>query len=363
MMKAIVYESCGSPDVLRCREIDKPVPADSQLLIKVRAASVNPLEVAQAKGIPYLARVIFGLRKPEKGHPQQLGVDVSGEVEGVGAKVTRFKPGDTVFGVCINDPRATGAKAWVHDGGSFAEYVCAPETALSHKPKNISFEQAGAVGVAGVTALQALRDRGHIQAGQKVLVNGAAGGVGTFAVQIARAFGAEVTAVCSTRNLEMVRSIGADRVIDYTQQDFTRLDDKYELILDCVANHSLLECRRVLTPEGVLVMAGDLTGRGAGAIMSRLASALVLTRVTSRRFTTFLARPRQEDLVALCELMEAGKITSVVDRCYSLTQVSDALRYLEQKHASGKVVIRVGEECAHEPEDTAEPSPAALTSI
>jgi NADPH:quinone reductase-like Zn-dependent oxidoreductase len=341
-MKAIVYEQCGSPDVLRCEEIAKPAVGDSQVLIRVRAASVNPLEVGQVKGIPYLARVIFGLRKPEKGQPAQLGVDVSGEVDAVGSKVTRFKVGDAVFGLSINDPRASGAKAWVHDRGSFAEYVCAPEEMLELKPENITFEQAASVGVAGLTGLQGLRDYGHIQAGQKVLVNGAAGGVGTFAVQIAKAFGAEVTGVCSSRNLALVRAIGADHVLDYTQQDFARLGKKYDLILDCVSNHSLSECRRALAPKGICVMAGDLTGRGAGGILWRLFASLVLSRLSSQKFVTFLAKPRQDDLATLRDLLRAGKITPVVDKCYSLTQVPDALRLLEQKHVRGKLVISVG---------------------
>ncbi len=351
-MKAIVYERCGSPDVLRCEEIEKPVVGDSQALIKVRAASVNPLELGKVKGIPYLARVIFGLRSPEKGHPAQLGADVCGDVDAIGSKVTRFKAGDVVFGVCLNDPSAPGAKAWVQNRGSFAEYVCAPESMLELKPENITFDQAAAVGVAALTALQGLRDHGRIQPGHKVLVNGAAGGVGTFAVQIAKALGAEVTAVCSSRNVEMIRSIGADHVIDYTQQDFTQLGKKYDLIFDCISNHSLWEYRRVLCSRGALVMAGDLTGRGAGGILRRLLSALVLSKLTSQRFTTFLAKPRQEDLATLRELLHARKVTPVVDKCYALSQVPDALRYLEKKHAQGKVVIRVVEElssCIAEP--------------
>lgn len=222
-MKAIVYHNYGSPDVLRCEEMEKPGVGDSQVLIKVRAAGVNPFDAGELKGVPYLARLIFGLRKPEKEHPGRPGVDVAGEVEAVGKDVTRFRPGDKVFGVCINDPQASGVKVWVHDEGAFAEWVCAPESTLAIKPDNVTFEQAASVGVAALTALQGLRDYGHIQPGHKVLVNGAAGGVGTFAVQIAKAFGAEVTGVCRTSNVEMVRSIGADHVVDYTQQDFTRL--------------------------------------------------------------------------------------------------------------------------------------------
>jgi len=265
IMKAIVYEQCGSPNVGQCEEIEKPIVGDSQVLIKVRAASVNPLEVSQVKGIPYLARLIFGLRKPEKGHRSQLGVDVCGEVEAIGSKVTRFKAGDAVFGLCLNDPRASGAKAWVHDRGSFAEYVCASEATLELEPDNVTFEQAAAAGVAALTALQGLRDYGHVQSGRNVLANGSAGGVGTFAVQIAKAFGADVIAVCSSRNVEMARSIGADHVVDYTQQDLRQLRHTYGVILDCVSNRSLSQCRRVLAPTGVCVMAGNLSGRSASA--------------------------------------------------------------------------------------------------
>jgi NADPH:quinone reductase-like Zn-dependent oxidoreductase len=287
-------------------------------------------------------------------------VDVCGEVEAFGSRVTRFQAGDAVFGLCISDPGAPGAKAWVHDRGSFAEYVCAPESMLELKPDNITCEQAAAAGVAAVTALQGLRDYGRIQPGQKLLVNGAAGGVGTFAVQIAKAFGAEVTAVCSSRNVEMARSIGADHVVDYTQQDFTRLGQKYDVIFDCVSNHSLSECRRVLAPKGVCVMAGDLTGRGAGGMLWRLLSALVRSWISPQKFTIFLAKPRLDDLATLHDFMKAGKITPVVERCYTLTQVPEALRYLQQKHARGKVVIRVAEESAQEPLGMAELSVAEL---
>ena len=359
-MKAIVYESCGSPDVLRCEDIETPSVGDSQVLIKVRAASANPLEVAQVKGIPYIARVIFGLRKPEKGHPAQLGVDVCGDVEAIGAKVTRFKAGDTVFGVCLNDPSAPDAKAWVQDRGSFAQYVCAPESMLELKPENVTFEQAATVGVAGATALQGLRDYGHLQSGQNVLINGAAGGVGTFAVQIAKTLRADVTGVCNTRNVEMVRTIGADHIIDYTQEDFTRLGQTYDLILDCVANHSLSECRRVLAAKGIYVMAGDLTGRGMGDILCRLLSAHVLSWVTSQKFITFLAKPRQDDFAALRDLLKAGTITPVVDKCYTLSQVPDALRYLQLKHSRGKVVIRVTPDNEEDAAKPAVPSAAEL---
>jgi NADPH:quinone reductase-like Zn-dependent oxidoreductase len=340
-MKAIIYENCGSPDVLRCEEIEKPAVRESQVLIRVRAASVNPLEAGELKGIPYIARIIFGLRKPEKGRPARLGVDVAGEVEAVGSKVTCFKPGDAVFGVCVSDPCASGAKVWVHDQGAFAEYVCASETVLALKPENVSFEQAAASGVAGLTALQGLRDYGHVQGGHKLLVNGAAGGVGTFAVQIGKAFGAEVTGVCSMRNLEMVRSLGADYVIDYGQQNFSQLAKKYDVIFDCVSNHSLSEYRRILSPKGVLVMAGERTGRGVFAIAGRLLGALAFSKLTGQRFVTFLAKPKQEDLAVLHDLMKTGKVNPLLDKRYSLSQVPEAIRYIEQKHARGKVVITV----------------------
>jgi len=341
-MKAIVYESCGSPDVLRCEEIEKPQVSDLQVLIRVRAASVNPLEAAEVKGIvPYLARIIFGLRKPEKGHPGRLGVDLAGEVEAVGKNVARLRPGDAVFGVCVNDAQASGVKVWVHDQGAFAEYACASEATLAIKPKDVTFEQAAAVGVAGLTALQGLRDYGHIRPGYRVLVNGAAGGVGTFAVQIGKALGAEVTGVCSTGNLEMVRSLGADCVIDYTQQDFTRLGKRYDVIFDCVSNHSLSEYRRVLTAKGVLVMAGDRTGRGMLGIVGRLLGAVLFSKMTGQTFVTFLAKPKQQDLDTLRDLMETEKVKPVLDKSYGLAQVPEAITYLEQKHARGKVVITV----------------------
>ena len=338
-MKAIVCYTYGSPDVLQLAEIEKPVPGDNEVLIKVRAASVNPLDLGELKGVPFLFQIIFGLRKPTVAEPSRPGVDVAGEVEAVGAKVTHFKAGDEVFGACISDPQASGAKAWVHHQGSFAEYVCAAESMLAIKPDNVTFEQAASVPVAAFTALQGLRDKGHVQPGHKVLVNGASGGVGTFAVQIAKAFGAEVTGICSTRNAEMVRSIGADRVIDYTQDDFTKREDRYDLIFDCAGNHSLSACRRVLKPSGKCIMVGDMTGRDAGGIVSRLMTALVLSSVSSQKFVTFLAKPKQTDLTFMRDLMQAGKVKPVIDRCYRLTDVPQAIRYLAEKHARGKVVI------------------------
>ena len=240
-MKAAVYRRYGSPDVVRIEDVGKPVPKDNEVLIEVRAASVNPLDWHTMRGTPYFIRMMTGLRRPKIA---RLGVDVAGQVEAVGSNVTRFKPGDPVFGAC---------------SGAFAEYVCTRESALAAKPDNVTFEQAAAVPVAALTALQSLRDKGKIQPGQKVLINGAAGGVGTFAVQIARSFGADVTGVCSTRNVDMVRSIGADRAVDYTQEDFTRSGQRYDLILDLVGNHSLLACRRALNPKGTYVAAGGST--------------------------------------------------------------------------------------------------------
>src|SRR5882762_9399157 len=334
-MKAVVYSRHGSPDVLEIKDVEKPVPKDNEVLIKVRAASVKPLDAGLIKGMPYIVRVLLGLPTPKDTH---LGVDVAGQVAALGRNVTRFKPGDEVFGVGISDPQAAAVKVWIPQG-AFAEYVCATESTLVVKPENVTFAQAASVPVAAFTALQGLRDKGHIRTGQKVLINGAAGGVGTFAVQIAKSFGAEVTGVCSTRNVDMVRSIGADHVVDYTQEDFTRRGRRYDLIFDCVGNHPLSACRRVLDPTGIVVMVGERTGRGAIGILARLITALVVSRFTSQKLRTFLARPSQEDLVILRDLMKAGKIRPVVDRCYSLSEVPMAILYLEQRHARGKVVI------------------------
>ncbi len=313
-MKAIVHYNYGSPDVLRYDEIEKPACADNQVLIKVCAASVNPLDFASLSAVPYLFRVAFGLHKPTVAQPGRPGVDVAGQVEAVGRDVTQFKPGDKVFGVCIDDPQASGTKVWVHRQGAFAEYVCAPESILVMKPENVTFEQAASVPVAALTALQGLRDKGQIRRGQSVLVNGAAGGVGTFAVQIAKSFGAEVTGVCRTANVDMVRSIGADHVIDYTREDFTKRGQRYDLILDCVGNHSLSDSRRVLNPKGICVMVGDLTGRGMIGLLARLAAALVLSRFVGKKLVTFLARPNREDLTVMHELMKAGKVRPVIDK-------------------------------------------------
>jgi NADPH:quinone reductase-like Zn-dependent oxidoreductase len=320
-MRTIVYHSYGSPDVLKCEEIEKPVPKDDEVLIKVRAASVNPLDCHLVRH-PFIRRILFALSKLKINRP---GRDVAGQVEAVGRNVTQFKPGDAVFGCC---------------GGAFAEYACTSESALVMKPDNVSFEQAASVPVAGLTALQGLRDKGKIQPGQKVLINGAAGGVGTFAVQIAKSFRADVTGVCSTRNVEMVRSLGADHVIDYTQEDFTKSGQHYDLIFDLVANHSFSACGRVLNPKGIYIGAG-VVGLGGSMIglLTRRITELVLSRFVSQKFVTFIAKLSKEDLAILHELMKAGKVTPVIDRSYSLSEVPEAIRYLEEGHARGKVVI------------------------
>ena len=322
-MKAIVYHRYGSPDVLQVEDVDKPSPADDEVLLRVCAASVNPLEWHFIRGKPYLMRLMAGLRAPKE---KRLGVDVSGIVEAVGKNVTELKPGDEVFGHCQ---------------GSFAEYVCTPESAVVTKPANITFEQAAGVNVAGVTALQAMRDRGNLHAGQKVLINGAAGGVGTFAVQIAKAFGAHVTGVCSTRNADMVRSLGADRVIDYTQEDFTRRGERYDLLLDNIGNRSLRDCRRVLAPGGVYLMIGTPSFDWLGPL-PRMLAMLVLSKLGSRPLRTHLSRGSKADLLFMKELMEQGKVTTVIDRTYPLRETAEAVRYLEAGHARGKVVITVG---------------------
>jgi NADPH:quinone reductase-like Zn-dependent oxidoreductase len=322
-MKAIVYHDYGSPDVLQLQEIEKPVAADNEVLIKVRAASVNPLDWHFMRGTPYIVRIVMtGLSKPKN---PRLGVDVAGQVEAVGSTVTHLKPGDEVFGTCR---------------GAFAEYVCTSQSNLVIKPNNVTFEQAAAIPIAAFTALQGLRDKGKIQPGHKVLVNGASGGIGTFAVQIAKSFGAEVTGVCSTRNADMVRSIGADRVIDYTQEDFTKSKQRYDLIFDAVGNHSLSARRRVLSPKGICVMAGGPSGRWQMGLANTI-KALVWSQFSNRKLTGLLAKSTKEDLTILQNLMETGKVTPVIDRHYSLSEVPEAIRYLEEGHARGKVVITV----------------------
>ncbi|MGH8223741.1 MAG: NAD(P)-dependent alcohol dehydrogenase [Woeseiaceae bacterium] len=320
-MKAIVHRCYGSPDVLELLDIEKPIPADNEVLVKVRAASVNPLDWHYMRGSPVIMRLDSGLAAPEN---TRLGVDFAGIVEAVGKDVERFEPGDEVFG------GRTGA---------FAEYVTVREDrAIVPKPASVSFGQAAALPIAAVTALQALRDKGRVQAGQKVLINGASGGVGTFAVQIARSFGAEVTGVCSTRNVEMVRSIGADHVIDYTQENFTESGQQYDLIIDNVGNHPLLDVRRVLKPDGILVIVGGPDGRWIGPLMNPL-KAYLLSPFVSQELTLFLAQLSQQDLTVLGELMEAGKLTPVIDRRYRLSEVPAAIAYSEEGRARGKIII------------------------
>jgi len=326
LMKAIVYRCYGPPDVLKLEDIEKPTAADNEVLVKVHAAAVNPLDWHYMRGKPYLMRMEAGLGTPKN---SRLGVDFAGTVEAVGRNVKRFKPGDEVFGGKY---------------GAFAEYVSvAEDRALVLKPANLTFEQAASVGVAAITALQALRDQGKIQPGQKVLINGASGGVGTFAVQIAKSFGAEVTGVCSTRNVDMVRSIGADQVIDYTKEDFTERAQRYDVILDNVGNRSLLDIRRVLNPEGKYVLIGG-GGPDAGPWIGPFIGpikALVLSKFVSQDMGMFLADLNQEDLTVLSDLMQAGKVTPVIDRRYKLSEIAEAIRYLEEGHARGKVVINL----------------------
>ena len=336
-MKAATCNSYGPPEkTVQIADVEKPIPNPREVLIRVHAASVNPLDVGSLRGRPYLVRMLTGLKRPKFTRP---GVDVAGQVEAVGRDVTRFLPGDEVFGVCITDPNASGFAVWNHHQGAFAEYVCAPEATLVLKPENVSFEVAASVPLAAFTALQGLRDKAQLRPGQRVLINGASGGVGALAVQIAKAFGAEVTGVCSAANVEMVRSIGADRVVDYSQEDFTLGGPQYDVIFDCVGNRPLLASTRVLKRKGVYLMVGDLSGRGVMHLLVRMTAALMMTRLMDRRFIPFLARPNQHDLIAMRDLLTAGTLTPFIDRRYTLSEVPEALLYVEQKHARGKVVV------------------------
>jgi NADPH:quinone reductase-like Zn-dependent oxidoreductase len=329
-MKAVVYTNYGSPDVLEIRDVKKPVPNDDQILIKVRAAAVNPLDWHFMEGTPYIMRAMgIGLRKPKD---PRLGVDYAGQVEAVGKNVTQFKPGDEVF----------GGKT-----GAFAEYVCArADRAIALKPANITFEQAASVPIAAITALQALRDKGEVHAGQKVLINGASGGVGTFAVQIAKSFDADVTGVCSTRNLDLVRSLGADHVIDYTKEDFTKGDERYDVILDNVGTQPLSGFRHVLQPKGICVMIGGGGPNDGGLIgpMGRPIVALLMSPFISQKMGMMMAELNKQDLTILGDLMQSGKVKPVIDRTYPLSQIAEAMRYLEAGHARGKVIITVGQD-------------------
>jgi NADPH:quinone reductase-like Zn-dependent oxidoreductase len=317
-MKAIVYTQYGSPAVLQLKDVEKPVPKDNEVLVKVYAASANPADWHTMRGEPFLARLVNGFFKPMN---PRLGADVAGCIEAVGKNVTRFKPGDAVFG-----------ELPLQDLGSFAEYICTNENAFVLKPSNMTFEQAASVPLAAFTALQGLRDKGKIQPGQKVLINGASGGVGTFAVQIAKSFGTEVTGVCSTRNMDMVRSIGADHVIDYTMEDFTKNGRQYDLIFDAVGNRSVSDLKRALSPNGVCSVAGFTS-------LLRLFQVILLGGSKVGLMET--ASPNQKDLGMIRDLLESGKIVPVIDRTYTLKDVPEAIRYLEEGHARGKVVILV----------------------
>ncbi len=329
-MKAIVYRNYGPPEVLTVEAIEKPSAGDDEVLIRVRAAAANPIDML-FRGTSYAVRMMTGLRKPKE---TRIGHDVAGQVEAVGRNVTQFKAGDAVFGTCK---------------GSFAEYVCAGVSALVLKPDNVTFEQAAAVPIAALTALQGLRfgglgpgglvGKGQIHPQPKVLINGASGGVGTFAVQIAKSFGADVTGVCSTKNVEMVRSIGANHVIDYTREDFTKSNQRYDLILDCVGNHSLLAQRRVLNRNGACIVAG---AKGLGDFLGRALAAPVLSRLVRQKFITFVAKLNKEDLGIMRELMASREVIPVIDRCYKLSEAAEAMRYLETGRARGKVVISIG---------------------
>ena len=325
-MKAIRYYRYGSPEILKLQDVGMPVVNDDDVLVRVKAASVNPLDYHFMRGTPYLVRAQAGLLRPKA---SGLGADMAGYVAAVGKNVTEFAPGEEVFG---------GLRGL----GTLAEYISIRQDAvLLPKPAGLTFEQAASVPLAAFTALQALRDRGRLRPGHKVLINGAAGGVGTFAVQIAKALGAEVTGVCSTRNMEMVTSIGADQIIDYTQQDFTRTRQRYNLLVDIAGNRTLAECRRVLDRHGVMVgVGGPDKGRWAGPL-ARPAKMLLLSPFVSQTMAFFLARQSRDDLAVLRELLQSGQVTPVIDRTYPLSEVPQAIRYLEQGHASGKVVITI----------------------
>ena len=323
-MKAAVRDRFGSPDVVELREIEKPTPADDEVLVRVRAASVSPADWYSVTGRPYVGRPQMGLLKPKS---NRLGVDFAGQVEAVGKDVTQFRPGDEVFG---------------GRDGAFAEYVCVrEERAVVPKPANVTFEQAAAVPIAAITALQGLRDKGQIQPGHMVLINGASGGVGTFAVQIAKALGAEVTGVCSTRNVDLVGSIGADHVVDYIREDFTRSDRRYDLMLDVAGSRSWSECTRVLDPQATLVIVGAPKGNRLLGPLSHIVKVRLAAFRSSRKVVFFIAKFNKEDMQVLQELLETGKVTPVIDKRYALSEIADALRYMGEGHARGKIVITV----------------------
>jgi len=321
-MRAIVQHEYGSPDVLRLQDVDKPMVGDDDVLVRVHAAGVNPADWHYMTGTPNLVRVGGGgLSKPKSNIP---GLDLAGRVEAVGKNVSGFQPGDDVFG---------------ESKRGYAEYAAVPEDRVVLKPANLSFEEAAAVPIAALTALQALRDKAHLQAGQKVLINGASGGVGTFAVQIAKSFGAEVTGVCSTRNVEMVRSIGADHVVDYTKDDFTQRGERYHVFLDAVGTRSLSDCKRVLTENGLYVGIGG--PKTSLRLLGRMVAMLATSMFGSRKMVSMLASQTKEDLVVLSDLLESGEMSPVIDRTYPLDETPEALRYLGEGHVRGKVVIAI----------------------
>ena len=322
-MKAIVRHEYGSPDVLKLKEVEKPTPKDDEVLIKVHAASVNAADWRFLRADPFLVRLDSGLRTPRN---KILGMDVAGQVEAVGVNVKRFHPGDEVFGDILECR-----------GGAFAEYVSVPERLLVLKPANMTFEEAAAVPLAAITALFGIRDQGQIQPGQKVLINGASGGVGTFAVQIAKSFGAEVTAVSSTRKLDMARSLGADQVIDYTKEDFTQNGHRYDLILAVNGYHPISAYKRVLSPKGIYVMVGGSAAQGFQALLL----GPWMSKSGGKKMGALTIEPNQKDLNSVKELLEAGEVVPVIDRRYPLSDVPEAIRYLEGGHAQGKVVIAV----------------------
>jgi len=323
-MRAFAYDEYGSTNVLALREVERPICGDGEVLVRVEAAAVNPLDWHVLTGVPYIARAMSGLRRPRTG---RLGADFAGTIEAVGTGVTRFESGDEVFGV---------------NNATFAEYLCLPaEGAIAPKPANVSFEQSAAAGLAAVTALQGLRDKGGIRPGHNVLVNGASGGVGTFAVQIAKSFGAEVTAVCGPTKVERARSLGADHVLDYTKADFTQTGRRYDLILDVAFNHAWADYERALQPDGVLVgVGGPKTNRWVGALGRRLRVALA-ARTGSRKAPIFVASPNKQDLLVLRDLIESGRVMPFIERRYPLGELAEAIDYVAQGHAHGKIVVTV----------------------
>jgi NADPH:quinone reductase-like Zn-dependent oxidoreductase len=321
-MKAIVRSAYGTPDVLELRETPAPQLADDLVLVRVRAASVNPADWYGMSGRPFVGRTTVGLRRPKS---DRLGVDFAGTVEAVGNDVTHVRPGDEVYG---------------GRSGALAEYICVRD-AVVPKPVNLTFEEAAAVPVAAITALQGLRDKGGLEPGQRVLINGASGGVGTFAVQIAKALGAEVTGVCSTRNVELARSLGADHVVDYTREDFTRGDRRYDLMLDIAGTRSWRECRRILEPQASLVIVGAPKGTRLLGPLSHVARLRLASVGSSRKVVFFIAKLNRPDLTTLSELIEAGTVKPVIDRRYELSEVADAFRYLGEGHCQGKVVVSI----------------------